>query len=122
MSVSSYRASDSTPTAWKVVGGKLIKSTGQSQWEDAYPVAGGGGIEFSFVSARGADVWAGGSHAAILHSRDGGLTWENVKLGEAASGHIVSILAATLNVQVKTSDNQTWSSTDGGKTWTMRSE
>jgi hypothetical protein len=25
-------------------------------------------------------------------------------------------------VNVKTSDNQTWSSTDGGKTWTLRGE
>jgi len=27
-----------------------------------------------------------------------------------------------MSVQVKTSDNQTWSSTDGGKTWTLRGE
>jgi hypothetical protein len=108
-----------TPTSWKVVGGKLIKSAGQSQWEEAYP---GAGFEFSFVTAHGNDVWAGGSHASIIHSRDGGLTWETVRLGEAATGTIVSIMAGTLNVQVKTSDNQLWSSTDAGKTWSLRSE
>jgi putative zinc finger protein len=95
-----------TPTSWKVVGGKLIKSAGQSQWEEAYP---GAGFEFSFVTARGNDVWAGGSHASIIHSRDG-------------TGTIVSIMAGTLNVQIKTSDNQLWSSTDAGKTWSLRSE
>jgi photosystem II stability/assembly factor-like uncharacterized protein len=108
-----------TPTSWKVVGGKLIKSAGQSQWEEAYP---GAGFEFSFVTARGNDVWAGGSHASIIHSRDGGLTWETVRLGEAATGTIISIMAGTLNVQIKTSDNQLWSSTDAGKTWSLRSE
>src|ERR1044071_9207173 len=97
----------------------LLKAAGQSQWEEAYP---GAGFEFSFVTARGNDVWAGGSHASIIHSRDGGQTWETVRLGEAATGTIVSIMAGTLNVQIKTSDNQLWSSTDAGKTWSLRSE
>ncbi len=112
---------ESTPTVWKVAGGKLIKSVGPSLWEDAYPAI-NGSIEFSFVNARGNDVWAGGSHASLIHSRDGGLTWEIVKLGDAATGTIVNITAVTLNVQVKTSDNQTWSSADGGKSWTLRNE
>ncbi|HEY2116397.1 MAG TPA: zf-HC2 domain-containing protein [Candidatus Angelobacter sp.] len=119
LSAPGFSSRESTPTSWKVVGGKLIKSAGQSQWEEAYP---GAGFEFSFVTARGNDVWAGGSHASIIHSRDGGLTWETVRLGEAATGNIVSIMAGTLNVQVKTSDNQLWSSTDAGKTWSLRSE
>ena len=119
LSANSYVARESAPVSWKVVGGKLIKSAGQSQWEEAYP---GAGFEFSIVTARGNDVWAGGSHASIIHSRDGGQTWETVRLGEAATGNIVSIMAGTLNVQIKTSDNQLWSSTDAGKTWSLRSE
>jgi hypothetical protein len=111
----------SAPKAWKVAGGKLIKSAGPSQWEDAYPAT-NDSIEFSFVNARGNDVWAGGSHASLIHSRDGGLTWEIVKLSDAATGTIVNIAAGALNIQVKTSDNQTWSSTDGGKSWTLRNE
>jgi hypothetical protein len=119
LSANSYVSRESAPTSWKVVGGKLIKSAGQSQWEEAYP---GTGFEFSFVTARGNDVWAGGSHASIIHSRDGGVTWETVRLGEAATGTIVSIMAGTLNVQIKTSDNQLWSSTDAGKTWSLKGE
>jgi len=119
LSANTYVSRESTPTSWKVVGGKLIKSAGQSQWEEAYP---GAGFEFSFVTARGNDVWAGGSNASIIHSRDGGQTWETVRLGEAATGTIVSIMAGTFNVQVKTSDNQLWSSTDAGKTWSLREE
>jgi len=119
LSAPSFTSRASAPTSWKVVGGKLIKSAGQSQWEEAYP---GAGFEFSIVTARGNDVWAGGSHASIIHSRDGGLTWETVRLGEAATGNIVSIMAGALNVQVKTSDNQLWSSTDAGKTWSLKDE
>jgi hypothetical protein len=117
----SLHKAESTGPMWKVVDGKLMKSSGQSQWEDAYPVA-SATMEFSFVNARENDVWAGGSRASLIHSRDGGQTWETIKLGDNASGTIVSIIAGTLSVQVKTSDNQTWASADGGKTWNLRSE
>jgi len=121
MAPSLRKAEESAAPTWKVVDGKLMKSSGKSQWEDAYPVA-GGTMEFSFVNARGNDVWAGGSHASLIHSRDGGQTWETVKLGDNASGTIVSIIAGTMSVQVKTSDNQAWASADGGKTWILRGE
>ena len=115
----SLRRSDSAAAAWKVADGKLMKSSGQAQWEDAYPVA-SSIMEFSFVNARGNDVWAGGSHASLIHSRDGGQTWDTIHLGENASGTIVSIIAGTMSVQVKTSENQSWSSSDGGKSWELR--
>ncbi|HZD95206.1 MAG TPA: YCF48-related protein [Candidatus Sulfotelmatobacter sp.] len=102
-----------SPQAWKVVGGKLLKSAG-SQWEDAYPVA---NFQFTVVNAHGSEVWAGGSQAALVHSRNGGDTWETSKLGDGASGMIVSIIFLGNNVQIKTSDDQSWSSPDGGKTW-----
>jgi hypothetical protein len=114
-----YRSADSAAPTWKIVSGKLMKSSGQAQWEDAYPIA-GSAMEFSFVNARGKDVWAGGIHASLIHSRDDGQTWETVKLGDNASGTIMSIIAGTMSVQVKTSDNQTWASTDGGKSWALR--
>ena len=114
-----YRSADSATPMWKVADGKLMKFSRQAQWEDAHPVA-GSNMEFSFVNARGSDVWAGGSHASLIHSRDGGQTWETVKLGDNATGTIVSIIAGTMSVQVKTSDNQSWSSTDGGKSWVLR--
>jgi hypothetical protein len=114
-----YRSADSAAPTWKIANGKLMKSSGQAQWEDAYPVA-SSAMEFSVVNARGNDVWAGGSHASLIHSRDGGQSWETIKLGDNASGTIVSIIAGTMSVQVKTSDNQSWASTDGGKSWTLR--
>jgi hypothetical protein len=114
-----YRSADSVAPNWKIVSGKLMKSSSQAQWEDAYPIA-SSAMEFSFVNARGNDVWAGGSHASLIHSRDGGQTWETIKLGDNAIGTIVSIIAGTMSVQVKTSDNQSWSSADGGKSWILR--
>jgi hypothetical protein len=113
----SLRKDESAAPMWKVADGKLMKSSGQSQWEDAYPVA-GSAMEFSFVNARGNDIWAGGSHASLIHSRDGGRSWETIALGDNASGTVISIIAGTMSVQVKTSDSQTWASADGGKTWT----
>jgi photosystem II stability/assembly factor-like uncharacterized protein len=114
---SSLKPSRSSAVLWKVAGGKLIKSATPSVWEDAYPAA---GIQFSSVSARGNDVWAGGSDAALIHSRDGGLTWEIIKLGDGATGTIVGITADPASVQVKTSDKQVWLSADGGTTWSLQ--
>ncbi|HKV95142.1 MAG TPA: YCF48-related protein [Candidatus Angelobacter sp.] len=105
---------DSTTPLWKVLGGKLVKSSGLGQWEDAYP---GASFQFSVVNARGNEIWAGGTNASVIHSRDGGATWEVPKLGDAASGSVLSILVNGNTVQIKTSDNQSWSSADGGKTW-----
>lgn len=113
-----YADSDSLPVAWRIAGGKLMKTSGQS-WEDAYPAT---GIEFATVNARGKEVWAGGKNTVLIHSRDGGTTWETVRLGEGASGTVVSVAANSTGVQVRTSQNQLWLSTDGGKSWTAGSE
>ena len=114
----SYDAVSVQPTQWKVAGGKLWKSNA-SDWQDAYPQR-DGAMEFSAVASRGKDVWAGGSHATLLHSRTGGMDWERVKLEDGASGSIVQISVEGLNVVVKTSDQQTWASQDGGKIWTSQ--
>jgi hypothetical protein len=119
LSSSTLTGADSEATSavvWKVLGGKLVKSTGLAQWEEAYP---GASFQFSVVSTRGNEVWAGGTHASIIHSRDGGANWEVPKLGDAASGSIVSILFSGNIVQVRTSEGQSWSSSDGGKSWTQ---
>jgi hypothetical protein len=105
---------DSITPLWKVLGGKLVKSSGLGQWQDAYP---GASFQFSTVNARGNEIWAGGTNASVIHSRDGGATWEVPRLGDSASGSVLSILVSGNTVQIKTSDNQSWSSTDGGKTW-----
>ena len=102
---------------WKIAGGKLLKFGETGAWAEAYPAD---GIEFSTFTARGAEIWAGGRDAALIHSRDSGTTWERITLGAAASGTITKIEAGALSVQVKSSSGQSWLSLDGGKSWTRQ--
>jgi Photosynthesis system II assembly factor YCF48 len=117
LSPSSFASADISAPLWKIAAGKLFRSTG-SEWEEAYP---GASFQFTAVTPHGNEIWAGGSQATLIHSRDAGAHWETAKLGDAASGAIVSIVFLGSNVQVRTSDNQSWSSADGGKTWTQSS-
>jgi hypothetical protein len=113
----SYAAESVQPTQWKVTGGKLWKSSA-NDWQDAYPQR--EGLEFFSVVSRGNDVWAGGSRTTLLHSRTAGVDWERVKLADGASGSIIQISVEGLHVVVKTSDQQTWISQDGGKIWALQ--
>ncbi|HET9839906.1 MAG TPA: zf-HC2 domain-containing protein [Candidatus Angelobacter sp.] len=110
----SLSSAETAAALWKVADGKLLKSFAQSAWEEARTPA---AFEFTTVNAQGGQVWAGGTNAGLIHSYDGGNTWDLVKLGDGASGAIVSILFSGNHVQVTTSDDQSWSSADGGKNW-----
>jgi hypothetical protein len=103
--------------SWAVGDGKLLKTSESGAWVSGYA---GGDVEFSAVTFHGDEVWAGGNHAALLHSRDGGVNWERVRLGSGASGSITSISVAAQNIQLTTSENQNWSSEDGGKSWAQQ--
>lgn len=103
---------------WKVVQGKLLRSSDLSHWTEENPS--GENLEFSVVSPNGTEIWAGGNDASLVHSRDGGATWERITLGAAASGTINSIEAAGQNVLVKSSSGQSWASQDGGKSWMLQ--
>ncbi len=104
-------------SAWKVEDGKLLKLSDSGAWTEA---SGSDGIEFSVVSSHGLDIWAGGSNAAVIHSRDDGATWERITLGASATGTITRIEAGGSKVMVRSSSGQSWSSPDGGKTWAFQ--
>src|SRR5258708_7184842 len=95
--------------------GKLIKSADLNVWHEVYPQK--DDLMFRVVVAEGHDVWAGGSHLTLIHSWNGGVDWKKMKLGEAATGDITDIVIGNGDVQVKTSNDQTWVSQDGGVTW-----
>ena len=95
--------------------GKLIKSSDLTLWHEAYPQK--DDLLFRVVVAEGHDVWAGGSHMTLIHSWNGGVDWKKMKLGDSTSGDITDIHIDGGDVQVKTSNNQTWVSQDGGVTW-----
>src|SRR5262249_37161794 len=63
-SMATADAANSVTVLWKVLGGKLVRSSGPGQWEDAYP---GASFQFAIVSARGNEVWAGGTQASVIH-------------------------------------------------------
>jgi hypothetical protein len=111
------RKTETSTASWKVDGGKLLKFADSGAWMEAYP--GSEGVNFSVVKSHGSDIWAGGSNAALLHSRDGGATWERITLGASATGTITAIEARGANILVKSSSGQSWSSQDGGKSWTL---
>ncbi|HEX7285070.1 MAG TPA: YCF48-related protein [Candidatus Angelobacter sp.] len=102
---------------WKVLQGKLLKSSDLEHWLDGYPAA--DGVEFTVVTASGADVWAGGKDAALVHSRDGGLTWERITLGAAATGSLTGIEVSRSTIRVRSSSGQGWMSQDGGRSWVI---
>ncbi|HET7872720.1 MAG TPA: YCF48-related protein, partial [Terriglobales bacterium] len=103
---------------WRVVQGKLLKSSDMEHWIDSYPAS--EGIEFSVVTASGAEVWAGGKDAALVHSKDGGLTWQRITLGASAAGNITAIEVNHSTVRVTSSSGQGWLSTDAGRSWSLQ--
>ena len=104
---------------WRIVQGKLLKSSDMSNWIEAYPAT--EGVDFTVVRSAGPDVWAGGNNAALVHSTDSGATWQRIVLGASATGAITNIEVGGngTNVQVTSSSGQSWASQDGGRTWMM---
>jgi photosystem II stability/assembly factor-like uncharacterized protein len=91
-----------------------MKSTDSTQWHEAYPQASDFQLKV-VVPREGDQVWAGGNNGTIIHSWDGGVDWETLKVPD--SGDITSITVDD-GWQVKTSNGQTFVSQDHGKTWT----
>ncbi len=118
--------------AWKISAGVLQHSldSGQS-WQDAvhpnHPLL--------CYASHGQDIWTGGRAGTLFHSADDGLTWVQVQpstKGQQLSSDITTIdlQGAALHgdiqpgnaprpshVVLSTSNNDIWSSADGGITW-----
>jgi len=109
---------------WAITAGVLQRSldSGQS-WQSAlrpdHPLL--------CYATHGADVWTGGQAGTVFHSADGGVTWVQMQpsiKGQQLSADVTHIdidvdvdVRGPAEVIVFTSNNETWSSTDGGKTW-----
>jgi photosynthesis system II assembly factor YCF48-like protein len=134
--------------AWTVNSGRLQRSLDQGQtWRDVNVVASadtGDSMElaissdkagktrkdkkaismapvFRAVAANGADVWAGGTAAALYHSSDAGVHWARVvPTSESAtlSGDILSLeFADAQNGRISTSTGEVWTTIDNGQSW-----
>ncbi|MGD0826345.1 MAG: zf-HC2 domain-containing protein [Terriglobales bacterium] len=120
---------------WTITEGVLQRSldSGQS-WQDAlrpqHPLL--------CYAPYGKDVWAGGQAGTLFHSVDGGLTWTQVQpsqKGQQLTSDVIRIELQGSNLQrdnqpgntarptqivLSTSNNDIWSSIDGGTTWNKK--
>jgi hypothetical protein len=114
---------------WAITGGVLQRSldSGQS-WQDAlhadHPLL--------CYASHDADVWTGGRVGTLFHSADGGVTWAQVQPSVKArqlSSDITHIevrgesrddARPPAEILLSTSNSETWSSADGGKTWSKK--
>ncbi|HZQ69078.1 MAG TPA: YCF48-related protein [Terriglobales bacterium] len=76
---------------------------------------------FRVVAALGSDVWVGGAAASLFHSRDAGEHWLQVKPSDGnhiLAGDITAIeLTDSTHGRVTTSNDEVWSTEDGGNSW-----
>jgi len=111
---------------WVITGGVLQRSldSGQS-WQNAlrtdHPLL--------CYASHEEDVWAGGQAGTLFHSADGGVTWvqvqPSIKAQQLSSdithidvrGDVHGDVHGPAEIVLSTSNNEIWSSADGGKTW-----
>jgi len=108
---------ESATNGWRISSGRLVRPGEAGSWVEA--CLGAAPVTVTTFATHGIELWVGCTNAALLHSRDGGATCEQVTLGASASGAITRIEVRGVVVQVKSSSGQSWSSLDSGKTWKM---
>ncbi len=108
---------------WTIAGGVLQRSADSGQsWQNAvradHPLL--------CYASHDDDVWAGGQAGTLFHSADGGATWVQVQpsiKGQALTSDITHIhvrsrdVRSPAEIEISTSNNELWSSADGGRTW-----
>ena len=76
---------------------------------------------FTAVAAMASDIWVGGSHGALYHSVDAGEHWTQVTPaadGQPLTSNIIGIeFTDSLHGKVTTSNQEIWTTSDGGETW-----
>src|SRR6266498_2683897 len=83
--------------------------------------AGADQTAFRTLSAVGRDIWVGGKSGSLYHSPDSGQHWERIvpqTNGEKLVADITRVDFSDLqNGIVSTSNGQTWTTSDAGRTW-----
>jgi hypothetical protein len=76
---------------------------------------------FTHVQTIGTHVWACGFDGGLVHSTDGGINWTRLTPTDKHAklqGDIISIVFADVNHgTLKTSTEETWTTSDAGQSW-----
>ena len=116
----SSKAKDGT-AQWNISQGVLRRSLdGGVSWQTAlqaqHPL-------LSYMP-RGNDIWAGGQAGGLFHSVDNGATWTQVQPATDAGPLQADIVAIEIRnpaeIVLTTSNRESWTTTDGGKTWNKK--
>lgn len=106
---------------WTISAGVLQRSLDNGQ---SWQTAARADHALLCYANRGQDLWAAGQAGTVLHSVDGGSTWNAVNVstdGHRLSSDVTRIdLGSPVEVVLATSSHETWSSADGGKTWVKK--
>jgi photosystem II stability/assembly factor-like uncharacterized protein len=106
---------------WTITAGVLQRSLDSGQnWQNAlradHPLL--------CYASHDEDVWTGGQAGTLFHSADSGITWAQVRPSIKTQQLISDIthidvrdVPGPAEIVVSTSNNEIWSSADGGKTW-----
>jgi hypothetical protein len=115
---------------WAITAGGLQRSLdGGQSWQNAlradHPLL--------CYASHDEDVWTGGQSGALFHSANSGVTWVQVQPSIKAQplssdvthidmrgdmrGDVRGDVRGPAEIVVSTSNNEIWSSADGGKTW-----
>ena len=106
---------------WAIRGDAVLRSLDAgAHWESVFQPH----RPLLFATGVGADVWVGGKNGELFHSTDMGATWNSVHPsvgGQALAGDITRIdVYSSSQVVLSTSKKESWSTSDGGKTWEKR--
>ncbi len=103
---------------WTITAGVLQRSldSGQS-WQNVlhadHPLL--------CYASHGDEVWTGGHAGTLFHSINDGVTWvqvqPSIKTQQLAADITQIDLRSATQIVVSTTNNEIWSSADGGKTW-----
>ena len=113
-------ASSITSAKWSLSSGMLRRSIdGGATWQTSLPDG-----RLLCYAPRADDIWAGGKSGLLFHSTDNGATWSQVhpSVGDRSLTDDVTHLEvrSAAEVVLSTSNGETWTSSDGGKTWSTR--
>jgi hypothetical protein len=110
-----------TPRWTLSADGTLQRSLDAGKTWKTIPVA--ADATLTAVSAMDSNIWVGGSHGALYHSTDAGDHWAQISPAnddQILTSNIIGIeFSDALHGKVTTANQQTWTTADGGQTWSV---